>query len=860
MFLVEGPRGTVLHTGDVRAETTFVELLMARTHLSTLSVQSSPLLDTSPQHVVPQGQTLCAASGSDLDSNQGSASPTAPSALPATATLAHLYLDTERLLDCAEPVSKTAAMVDTIQLLRLLPPSQRVHINCWTSGYESFLPALHRSFGDCVGKIHVDRYKAELYVIMEQDEDHGGLANIVSTDRADCGRFCACDDEECIASAIQIKPEEAMSVTAWRETRQRLRKQMQAAQRGKMEWPASLPLPLQRHSPLPELYRMAARLRPRRLTANTASASARFVLARISERLRLSPFCDEDMWQASCTLRRPDNEAHQWSILHSAWREAASSQDGELYSDAAFFDRIGRFRRLMYGLKHDIPQRLRFEMLDAEEEVPEQDRHAPQTTADKSDEPSNSSNATTVPHPWTEPGRYASIHSSPFRTQGMRSTNCSYAALHLSGSEVSRQLDPPAGQAELTIELASRYIAYAAMYLGWRIRNPSRYSQDVAWRAIRKLRPDLAKQTEEALQKELGWAIPPWSTAESTVPDNSAAISLADVPSTSAEKGTVGGPQDALAGQSVPLAESSPARPIADETAENAATTLEERLENEAESQNSLFQRFEDENTSLDHVRRHLQTNTVADASSALWDAMRERASCEEEHVCSSNLEDDIYFDAEQHLRNVIVPVPRRASGTALFQCIVQEWARAEASSSMESRNPVDGNWSHGKPRQRLAAQLTLVGAAARSRRARHALGWESVNFRLAFDALQIVCYGSTAARPQADRRKNRMSQGRRKPLQADLQIPNQQPPATRSPHASSMSGCAVPSGWPARTITVLRYLAQACAQTGVDPAADARPTCSSDATRGRDDDPASLHAAKRRCLALQGNRSVGAH
>ncbi|KAF8886293.1 beta-lactamase-like protein [Infundibulicybe gibba] len=216
MFLVEGNRGAILHTGDFRAEPWFLE-----------SLTQNPFLQTYSHHPLLQQE-------------------------------------------------KTAT-TGLIQLLRLFPSTAYFFINSWTWGYEDVLKAIAREF-QC--QIHVDRYKYSVYShisdpflrrILTQDE--------ASTRFHACERFNRCEyvavDEipgeertaHCISHlgkrVVYINPV-TMCSAKWglylQDTKSRL---------GRGEEINNLLVPLSRHSPLPELRAFVSLFRPRRVVPNT---------------------------------------------------------------------------------------------------------------------------------------------------------------------------------------------------------------------------------------------------------------------------------------------------------------------------------------------------------------------------------------------------------------------------------------------------------------------------------------------------------------------------------------------------------------------------------------------------------------
>lgn len=133
-FLIEGPKGAVLHTGDFRAEPWFLDSLRKHPYLEKYL---APLRSTSEPSV----------SGGSVGE-----------------TLEAIYLDTACLLSTAAAPSKVrvyshayfiALLIMThkdeatsslVKLMEYFPPSTRFFINGWTWGYEDIYKAIARTF------------------------------------------------------------------------------------------------------------------------------------------------------------------------------------------------------------------------------------------------------------------------------------------------------------------------------------------------------------------------------------------------------------------------------------------------------------------------------------------------------------------------------------------------------------------------------------------------------------------------------------------------------------------------------------------------------------------------------------------
>ncbi|PWN36151.1 uncharacterized protein FA14DRAFT_190064 [Meira miltonrushii] len=724
MFLIEGPRGAVLHTGDLRAEQNFVQDLIAKTHLGRLSIVPSPFMSspTWPMNVI-----------SPSIQSQGIAK--SPSDCGSDSKLESVYLDTERIMDSQEPLPRSKAINDVLELIKLYPTSTSFHIDLWTSGYEQFCVGLYKAFAaEEEGLIHIDRYKAELFEIMANGEaEFASLADMVHQDKQKCGRFCISDNPSCIQreGVIRIKPHESICVEKWQEKRLELIEQIKQARKGKIEFPTELPLPIQRHSPLPELYKMIASLRPRHLIANTATPTARFISARMSENIGLAGAGEAEERQRNSTRKSNAEDAEEddrkWQEFSKVWQsteveDPTSIESRKLTQAEAFFERVSRFRTILYGQKKMDSERLLLECLDAaSDEFP----HDPLPPASASVLCPSSSRDNVQQNPlstrkakiWEAPGKYASVNASPFMTAAMRearssSTTTSNTPIRVSSAD---QNNVPT----LTTELASRYLAYAAMYLGWKIRNPSHYRQEMAWRAIRKVKPVLAKQTEEALQKELGWAIPPWDevsfssiSIQPNVTETSIATQAPPTPSTPC-----------------PLPSHTIAQSISPLELGRGAKALQSQLAREAESQQSLFS--DDLESSQGDGMNDNQEEIQLERLESPPCAQRYQRTQHTIHLTLSQLRETV-----QCLRTGNVLPAFRAIGHSCFDSIIDEWLTANKapsfSQSRRGRSPsIDG--------ERMRCQLDLIGVAAKSQRARRLLGWDSVDLRKAHYALRAI-------------------------------------------------------------------------------------------------------------------------
>ncbi|KAG6899184.1 hypothetical protein C0993_012553 [Termitomyces sp. T159_Od127] len=283
MFLIEGPRGAVLHTGDFRAEPWFLD-----------SVTRNPFLQSYLASPAPNG-------GKSI-----------------TRTLKAIYLDTASVLSRLSVPTK----VPTTALRGFAPDIfSRIgkgdirldRADAAVPGYRVFLHqrvdmGLRRHSQSCIARIrqpgastiqfglcmadpglspqiHVDRYKFSVY-------DHTSdpfLRSIITQDPS-CTRFHACERfHRCEYVAVDDDPRRSqynttsrlgnrvvyvnpvnMGVQSWdlyiTETKDRL---------SKGEEITNLLVPLSRHSPLDELRKFVALFRPHRVIPNTLDPQLR---------------------------------------------------------------------------------------------------------------------------------------------------------------------------------------------------------------------------------------------------------------------------------------------------------------------------------------------------------------------------------------------------------------------------------------------------------------------------------------------------------------------------------------------------------------------------------------------------------
>ncbi|KAH9936509.1 uncharacterized protein B0H18DRAFT_1206791 [Fomitopsis serialis] len=256
MFLIQGDRGTILHTGDFRAEPWFLE-----------SLTRNPLLQ--PFLALPDAMT-------------GEATTRRRSSVVCQ-TLDAIHLDTACLLSTINVPAKAEATAGLVSLMSLLPSTTLFFINSWTWGYEDILKAVARAFDS---QIHVDRYKHSVYTSITGDAflKHIITADAGSTRFHACERFNRCEHVSVdgnggraptaaanagpsLSSAgkhvVYVNPV-TMGTAGWELYVKDTREKIQSG-----EVINHLLVPLSRHSPLPELRAFVSLFKPKELIPNT---------------------------------------------------------------------------------------------------------------------------------------------------------------------------------------------------------------------------------------------------------------------------------------------------------------------------------------------------------------------------------------------------------------------------------------------------------------------------------------------------------------------------------------------------------------------------------------------------------------
>ncbi|KZT67300.1 hypothetical protein DAEQUDRAFT_751801 [Daedalea quercina L-15889] len=255
MFLIQGERGTVLHTGDFRAEPWFLESLVRNPFLQPFLAAEDLLQEQT------RGKKKSNAVHQTLDA---------------------IHLDTACLLSTISVPTKDAATSGLISLMRLLPSSTYFFINAWTWGFEDIFKSVARGFDS---QIHVDRYKHSVYTNITDPF----LKRIITTDAGStrfhaCERFSRCEHVSVDGNGARAPTAAAnvgvslsgtgkhvvyvnpvtMGTAGWELYMKATKKKLLSG-----EVVNHLLVPLSRHSPLPELRTFVSMFKPKELIPNT---------------------------------------------------------------------------------------------------------------------------------------------------------------------------------------------------------------------------------------------------------------------------------------------------------------------------------------------------------------------------------------------------------------------------------------------------------------------------------------------------------------------------------------------------------------------------------------------------------------
>ncbi|EJF63258.1 hypothetical protein DICSQDRAFT_160484 [Dichomitus squalens LYAD-421 SS1] len=329
MFLVEGAKGTVLHTGDLRAEPLFLENLKRNPYI---------------QRYVHN--------------------PRSSSSAHVLSTLDAIYLDTACLLNDYEVPPKVEAAAGLTGLMALYPSTTRFFLNLWTWGYEDIYKAVAQRFDTT---IHVDRYKHSVYAHISGDPF---LQMIVTRDESStrfhaCERFERCEHVRVVGReshtpsghhVVYVNPVN-MDVNSWQRYLQETREQLQ---RGKQV--NVLLVPLARHSTLPELRNLVSLFKPRRVVPNTLDPTLKGLDAACIQKMfagclaEASPSTHESVAPSASELSELDAAMRGGEGEDVAFQNLegdGAREIAEKWADS------GRMRRKLSVMKQYLPSSLR---------------------------------------------------------------------------------------------------------------------------------------------------------------------------------------------------------------------------------------------------------------------------------------------------------------------------------------------------------------------------------------------------------------------------------------------------------------------------------------------------------------------
>ncbi|CAO1622073.1 unnamed protein product [Jaminaea pallidilutea] len=560
MFLVEGHRGAVLHTGDCRAEKWWLDALVRHPALQRYTSWEEAIAVAATEerddHLLVRSQaeqidgsqtqdslTSVSASASSLSTDGITSAPRKGNSRTGrdSLRLRNIYLDDEHITSADWPMTKKDGAIELIRLMERYPPDTTFFIDMWTWGYEEIYVAIGKSFQrrGRGPKIHVDRYKRQMY-----DAADDAALPFLTTKASHNARFHACErrgpcehlsrDEQLVgerdafeslsqqwtgpaplplgasqtssllekrsqsessALVVYVKPI-ASSKKAWRSLSSDLHRQIDCATKGEGVYPSWLACPMDRHSTLPELQRFVRAFRPATLTPTTSDPSHYFLAAKY-----LGPALGPGGQSRIDAEGKAFVGAKHWAKYEEALR-------GDIHGEGSdtVADEIARFReniRQTLDLSQD-PRSRADDGYDADVSgMPAgQSARPPSPTSGRPTKRLHLSavDPVTVPLPVAGPSRLPpQLVSSP------HAPNLSFAIEAPSEASGSTTL--------LDDDLARRYFIVLRMFIqpGLRLKNlPGGTECPRAWRAVRKLRPDYARATEETMMKELGILPPPW--------------------------------------------------------------------------------------------------------------------------------------------------------------------------------------------------------------------------------------------------------------------------------------------------------------------------------------------------------------
>ncbi|TYJ54920.1 hypothetical protein B9479_004428 [Cryptococcus floricola] len=254
MFLITSPTKAVLHTGDVRADSRFIEYLKRHPALQEFLAPSSTYRHA--KDGVGGGRRV----------------------------LDRIYLDTAAMLGTGDMPDREPVLQEMVEIMARYPQDTIFFLNTWCFGWEQVIKQVARFFND---KVHVDSYKSDIYKSITSDPflSRCTTQDPTATRFHACERFVKCpacrrfnEEGEAVynldkrivhVNMVEIK------MAGWDTRRAEFMRVLDRAAMGKGHWPYNIDIPIPRHSSLPELQALVKLFKPLNLTPNTVASYAR---------------------------------------------------------------------------------------------------------------------------------------------------------------------------------------------------------------------------------------------------------------------------------------------------------------------------------------------------------------------------------------------------------------------------------------------------------------------------------------------------------------------------------------------------------------------------------------------------------
>ncbi|ODN76108.1 hypothetical protein L202_06041 [Cryptococcus amylolentus CBS 6039] len=254
MFLITSPTKAVLHTGDVRADSRFIEYLKRHPALQEFLAPSSTYRHA--KDGVGGGRRV----------------------------LDRIYLDTAAMLGTGDMPDREPVLQEMVEIMARYPQDTIFFLNTWCFGWEQVIKEVARFFND---KVHVDSYKSDIYKSITTDPFlfRCTTQDPTATRFHACERFVKCpacrrfnEEGEAVHNLdkriVHVNMVE-VKMAEWDTRRGEFMRVLDRAAMGKGHWPYNIDIPIPRHSSLPELQALVKLFKPLNLTPNTVASYAR---------------------------------------------------------------------------------------------------------------------------------------------------------------------------------------------------------------------------------------------------------------------------------------------------------------------------------------------------------------------------------------------------------------------------------------------------------------------------------------------------------------------------------------------------------------------------------------------------------